>query len=260
MRRIFVSPPATALCIAAGLGFLLIAPDADAASQPPDAGGQPAYAQQTSYGGGFFEFLFDGGRQPVARMYQAPQSGPAASAPQPRGLFQSLQWAPAPPAPADQGAPEYDPSAAPQQSAANNPAAGYAPAGVGHMAHAVDPQFDRQVVDYHGGEKPGTIIIDTPHYFLYLVGEDGKALRYGIGVGRRGFTWSGVKEISRQARVAGFGGRRTKCSNAGPTCRATPAAARLLRWRRNRFWVWDKSGLCFCALGLGLQPLFLGPA
>ena len=68
--------------------------------------------------------------------------------------------------------------------------------GVGHMAHAVDPQFDRQVVDYHGGEKPGTIIIDTPHYFLYLVEEGGKALRYGIGVGRPGFTWAGVKEIS----------------------------------------------------------------
>jgi lipoprotein-anchoring transpeptidase ErfK/SrfK len=196
MLRIFVSPPATALCIAAGLGFLLIAPDADAASQPPDAGGQLAYADQTSYGGGFLEFLFDGGRQPVARTYQAPQSGPPASAPQPRGLFQSFQWAPAPPSPADQGAPQYDPSAAPQQSAANDPAAGYAPAGVGHMAHAVDPQFDLQVVDYHGGEKPGTIIIDTPHYFLYLVEEGGKALRYGIGVGRPGFTWAGVKEIS----------------------------------------------------------------
>ena len=184
MLRIFVSPRSTALCIAAGLGFLLIAPDADAASQSADTGG------------GFFEFLFNGGRQPVARTYQAPQSGPPASAPQPRGLFQSFQWAPAPPAPADQGAPQYDPSAVSQQSAANDPAAGYAPAGVGHMAHAVDPQFDRQVVDYQGGEKPGTIIIDTPHYFLYLVEEDGRALRYGIGVGRPGFTWAGVKEIS----------------------------------------------------------------
>jgi lipoprotein-anchoring transpeptidase ErfK/SrfK len=197
MPRIFVSSAlATALSIAAGLGFLLIAPDADAASQSADAGGQLAYADQASYGGGFLEFLFDGGRQAVARTYQAPQSAPPASAPQPRGLFQSFQRAPAPPAPADRGAPEYDPSAAPQQSAANDPAGDYTPTGVGHLAHAVNLQFDRQVVDYRGGEKPGTIIIDTPHYFLYLVEEDGKALRYGIGVGRPGFTWAGVKEIS----------------------------------------------------------------
>ncbi len=197
MRRIFVSPLASALCIAAGLGFLLIAPVAEAASQSADAGGQFADADQPGYGGGFLQYLLDGGRQPVGRAYQpAPQSGLTVSAPQPRGLFQSFQWAPAPPAPADQGAPQYDPSAAVQQSAANDPAADYAPSGVGQMAHAVDPQFDRQVVEYHGGEKPGTIIIDTPHYFLYLVEEDGKALRYGIGVGRSGFTWAGVKEIS----------------------------------------------------------------
>ncbi|MFY9894513.1 MAG: L,D-transpeptidase family protein [Xanthobacteraceae bacterium] len=178
------------------MSFLPIASHADPASQPPDGGAQLAYADQTSYGGGFLEFLFDGGRQPVVRTYQASQSGPPASAPQPRGLFQSLQWAPGPPSPADQAAPQYDPSAAPQQSAANDPAAGYPSSGIGHMAHAVDPQFDRKLVAYQGAEKPGTIIIDTPHYFLYLVEEGGKALRYGIGVGRPGFTWSGVKEIS----------------------------------------------------------------
>ncbi len=60
----------------------------------------------------------------------------------------------------------------------------------------VDPRYDRQVVDYQGTEAPGTIVIDTPHYFLYLVMEDHKAMRYGIGVGRPGFTWSGEKEIS----------------------------------------------------------------
>jgi lipoprotein-anchoring transpeptidase ErfK/SrfK len=111
-------------------------------------------------------------------------------------LFQSFQWTPAPPAPAYQAAPRYDQSAAPQQSAAYDPAAGYATSGPGHMAHPVDPQYDRQVVAYHGDEKPGTIIIDTPHYFLYLVAEGDTALRYGIGVGRPGFTWAGVKEIS----------------------------------------------------------------
>ena len=45
-------------------------------------------------------------------------------------------------------------------------------------------------------EKPGTIVIDTPNKFLYLVEDGGKAMRYGIGVGRPGFTWAGVKTIS----------------------------------------------------------------
>ena len=59
-----------------------------------------------------------------------------------------------------------------------------------------DPRYERQVVEYRGGEPPGTIIIDTPNFFLYLVLDGGRALRYGIGVGRPGFTWAGVKAIS----------------------------------------------------------------
>jgi len=59
-----------------------------------------------------------------------------------------------------------------------------------------DPRYQRQVVAYEGGEKPGTVIIDTPRRFLYLVQEGGRAVRYGIGVGRPGFTWAGVKEVS----------------------------------------------------------------
>src|SRR5215475_3546184 len=59
-----------------------------------------------------------------------------------------------------------------------------------------DPRYRRQVVAYEGGEKPGTIIIDTPRRYLFLVQENGHALRYGIGVGRPGFTWAGVKEVS----------------------------------------------------------------
>jgi lipoprotein-anchoring transpeptidase ErfK/SrfK len=58
-------------------------------------------------------------------------------------------------------------------------------------------QFHRQLVDYVTSEPAGTIIIDTPHTFLYLVRGGGKALRYGIGVGREGFTWSGTERISR---------------------------------------------------------------
>jgi lipoprotein-anchoring transpeptidase ErfK/SrfK len=73
----------------------------------------------------------------------------------------------------------------------------YAPSTSGDMAQqAADPRYQRQVVEYQGGEQPGTIIIDTPHFFLYLVLGDGRALRYGIGVGRPGFTWAGVKSIS----------------------------------------------------------------
>jgi lipoprotein-anchoring transpeptidase ErfK/SrfK len=59
-----------------------------------------------------------------------------------------------------------------------------------------DPRYNKQMVDYHGKESAGTIVIDTPNKFLYLVQGDGKALRYGVGVGRPGFTWSGVKTIS----------------------------------------------------------------
>jgi lipoprotein-anchoring transpeptidase ErfK/SrfK len=60
----------------------------------------------------------------------------------------------------------------------------------------MDPRFARQEVNYDGKEAPGTIVIDTPNHFLYLVEGDGKAMRYGIGVGRPGFTWSGTHEIS----------------------------------------------------------------
>src|SRR5215471_13865305 len=59
--------------------------------------------------------------------------------------------------------------------------------------------LQRQVVSFPTKEAPGTIIIDTPNTFLYLVMPGGKAMRYGIGVGREGFTWAGVKTIERKA-------------------------------------------------------------
>jgi lipoprotein-anchoring transpeptidase ErfK/SrfK len=61
------------------------------------------------------------------------------------------------------------------------------------------PRLKRQVVDYPTREAPGTVVIDTPNTYLYLVLGNGKALRYGIGVGRQGFTWSGVETVSRTA-------------------------------------------------------------
>jgi lipoprotein-anchoring transpeptidase ErfK/SrfK len=59
------------------------------------------------------------------------------------------------------------------------------------------PQLRRQLVDYPTTEPAGTVIIDTPHTYLFLVLGSGKALRYGIGVGREGFTWSGSERIRR---------------------------------------------------------------
>jgi lipoprotein-anchoring transpeptidase ErfK/SrfK len=70
----------------------------------------------------------------------------------------------------------------------------------GGPAKQLPPQFRRQLVDYATSEPPGTIIIDTPHTFLYLVGGHGKAMRYGIGVGREGFTWSGNERITRMSQ------------------------------------------------------------
>jgi lipoprotein-anchoring transpeptidase ErfK/SrfK len=72
--------------------------------------------------------------------------------------------------------PEYQPEQAPQE---------------------LPPEFNRTVVDYPTIEAPGTIIVDTPNTYLYLTIGYGKAIRYGIGVGREGFTWSGTERISR---------------------------------------------------------------
>jgi lipoprotein-anchoring transpeptidase ErfK/SrfK len=117
---------------------------------------QPQH-MQSNLGGGFIEFLFGGGsRQPDPQVHYG-SPGPA------------------------------------QPIYANAPAAGYEQRKPGFE---VDPQFLRQRVDYKGKEAPGTIVIDTPNHFLYLVEEGGKAMRYGIGVGRPGFTWSGMHAIS----------------------------------------------------------------
>jgi lipoprotein-anchoring transpeptidase ErfK/SrfK len=59
--------------------------------------------------------------------------------------------------------------------------------------------FARQMVFFRTSEKPGTIVIHTSERFLYVVRGNNRALRYGIGVGREGFTWSGLVKISRKA-------------------------------------------------------------
>lgn len=60
----------------------------------------------------------------------------------------------------------------------------------------IPAQYRRQVVKYATDEKPGTIIVDTREKFLYLIMPEGKAVRYGIGVGRRGFEWSGTARVA----------------------------------------------------------------
>jgi lipoprotein-anchoring transpeptidase ErfK/SrfK len=62
----------------------------------------------------------------------------------------------------------------------------------------LQPQFQRQMVLYRTTEPPGTIIVHTSERFLYLVQPGGRAMRYGIGVGREGFQWQGLLKISRK--------------------------------------------------------------
>jgi lipoprotein-anchoring transpeptidase ErfK/SrfK len=62
--------------------------------------------------------------------------------------------------------------------------------------YKVPKQYHRQIVAYDGGEKPGTIIVDTTDKFLYFVLPEGQAVRYGIGVGREGFEWKGTARVA----------------------------------------------------------------
>ena len=135
-------------------------------AQPPQ--------MQANLGGGFIEFLFGGGAQQPRY------------APPPQYAMQPHYVAPPPlyPDPAQQPlyintGPAIDPMLETQRP-----------------DYRIDPRFLRQEVAYRGSEPPGTIVIDTPNHFLYLVQEHGRAMRYGIGVGRPGFTWSGTHTVS----------------------------------------------------------------
>jgi lipoprotein-anchoring transpeptidase ErfK/SrfK len=141
--------------------------------------------RQGDMGGGFIEFLFSGA-QPRAPRY--PDSGgmPVMQPPVMRQPEMQMQM---------QQQPQYAPA-----YARNDPGQMVGPGGYGEPAQpAVDPRYMKQVVDYAGKESAGTVIIDTPQRFLFLVQGNGKAIRYGIGVGRPGFTWAGVKQITRKA-------------------------------------------------------------
>lgn len=141
----------------------------DRAPPPPV---RMASAQNSNMGGGFIQFLFGdapqgGGQYQQQPMYQQqPDNGYGR-----RSLLPPID-------------PQQSLIRPQQQEEAAEP------------TQRFDPKYEKQVVEYHGKEGAGTIVVDTPNKFLFLVQGDGKALRYGIGVGRPGFTWSGVKTIS----------------------------------------------------------------
>jgi lipoprotein-anchoring transpeptidase ErfK/SrfK len=138
----------------------------------------PAANRRGAYGGGLLEFLFAGGSD-------AAPAGPRLA---PRPLY---------------GAPiEAQPPSSPYPRVAAITSA--SPGIVDPAPMAIPEEFRRQDVDYDGRERPGTIIIDTPHRFLYLVEPGARAIRYGVGVGRPGFEWSGVKYVSRKAEWPGW--------------------------------------------------------
>ena len=210
MRHTFVCVNVAFFVAACGVSCVF-GSAARAQDQLLDPGWQLASSDTQTGAGGFFGSLFGDEPRPSAE----PRANPAAAssqrvrAPAPESRAQYQYYVPAQQIGAYQRSAPQGYQAAPRYSPPRGlfeqlfarhdpaPAAAYAPARLVDPAHpAIDPQYERQVVDYDGNEKPGTIIIDTPHFFLYLVMADGKALRYGIGVGRPGFTWAGVKQIS----------------------------------------------------------------
>jgi lipoprotein-anchoring transpeptidase ErfK/SrfK len=91
-------------------------------------------------------------------------------------------------------------------SPARAQALGYAPTQSGVVpddqitnGSAVPDRFRRTIVSLDAREAPGTVIIDTGNTYLYYVLGNGRAIRYGVGVGREGFTWAGVQTVSHKA-------------------------------------------------------------
>ena len=93
-------------------------------------------------------------------------------------------------------------------------------------AGAVPERLKRAVVAFDTREAPGTIVIDTGNTELYYVLGQGRAIRYGVGVGREGFTWSGVQTVTPQGGMAGL-------ASAGGDDRA-PALSAALHGGRSR--------------------------
>jgi lipoprotein-anchoring transpeptidase ErfK/SrfK len=168
-------------------GPRVIAAPAYAYGDPPEP--QPVWQpaqqyQSANMGGGLIEFLATGGRSGAPR--QAPYAQPYAYA-QPSPYGQPPGAYNAPGARMAYAVPPAQPNAY-QRPVMSEP----------------EPRFRRQEVDYNGPQGPGTLVIDTPNKFLYLVEPGHRAIRYGIGVGRPGFEWAGMKTVTRKAEWPGW--------------------------------------------------------
>ena len=107
----------------------------------------------------------------------------------------------------------------------------------------VEPQFLRRIVSYPTREQPGTIVVDTDNRYLYLVMEGGKAVRYGIGVGKQGMSWRGRATVARKAQWP----------------RWTPTPAMIAREpERNRPWAGGMAGGLENPLGARALYLYQG--
>ncbi|WP_407943607.1 L,D-transpeptidase family protein [Methylobacterium sp. EM32] len=185
LRPAPVAPDGTIL---AGRGYRQAGPAAGPYGAPPAYARTAVYAAAGTSGAQV-------GYEPVAPGASLHSGDPVPAQAYPRQAYAPQAYAQPPvyaqPQPASAYAP--DPFEAPRgrPSPAAMPEA--REEGIGR---AMDPRYQRQEVAYDGGQRPGTIVIDTPSRFLYLVQPGGRALRYGIGVGRPGFTWSGMKTVS----------------------------------------------------------------
>ncbi len=174
------------------------------------AHGQIAGARRSGdMGGGFIEFLYNGGGAsagPIATArrapdYRASDPGPgvvrAAPATQrsmaARGPFDQRSVAVAP------GLEPVRPIHALQQHAAYAPEVEQALRSRASIRPSIDPRYLPQTVEYATRHRPGTVVIDTRQRYLYLVEAGGMARRYGVGIGRPGFGWTGTKTVTRKA-------------------------------------------------------------
>jgi lipoprotein-anchoring transpeptidase ErfK/SrfK len=87
----------------------------------------------------------------------------------------------------------------PSQGFAQGQDRGDEPGLIADDSYQLDPEWQKQVVLYRTTEAPGTIIISSAERHLYLIQAGGRAIRYGIGVGRDGFQWQGLLNIARKA-------------------------------------------------------------
>jgi lipoprotein-anchoring transpeptidase ErfK/SrfK len=169
MKRVVFAGLAVAALVGVGDAFAQARFNEPGASPPGTQAVQRAFPglapsqASAGYGGGFIELLITG-RTPAKVSRTAPPYGPRDAFAEPR-----------------------------RQVAALGTFGGDENQGIRRV---LDPQYQRREVAYDGRHAPGTIVIHTPSKFLYLVQPGGRAIRYGIGVGRPGFTWAGMKTVS----------------------------------------------------------------